>query len=99
MMPTPNLSSISSTTVTMLDLPHAQAKLKDQGVQGPFVGPLLQEAVRKGHLEIMQLLLSNGAQIDDAVILNASTIEVFQLLMEHGMQANQPLSSGRVPLM
>lgn len=83
----------------MLDLSHVQAKLKDEGIQSPSMGPLLQEAAWEGHLEIMQLLLSNGAQIDDTVIAKARTIEVFQLLMEHGLQVNQPLPSGLMPLM
>ncbi|KAJ5826242.1 hypothetical protein N7474_003380 [Penicillium riverlandense] len=59
----------------------------------------LQEAAQADQLEIMQLLLENGAEIDEGVIIKARTIPAFQLLIKHGMQVNQPLSWGHVPLM
>lgn len=79
------------------NLSHVQSHLLGHGTK--WIARGLQEATLANQLAVMQLLLENGAEIDEAVIVNARTIPAFQLLIKHGLQVNQPLSWGRTPLM
>lgn len=59
----------------------------------------LRDAATHNHVEVMRFLLDKNVIIDYSVVEEARSIEVFKLLLEHGLDVHQILGSQRVPLM
>lgn len=59
----------------------------------------LWDAVVNSHVEVICFLLENNVIIDQQVVTAVCSPEAFELLFEHGLDVNQIMGLGLVPLM
>ncbi|KAK2765812.1 pfs domain-containing protein [Colletotrichum kahawae] len=70
----------------------------DVNAQGGRYGNALQAASERGHQEIIQMLLNNGADVNAQAALERGHQEIIQMLLNNGADVNAQDSSGQTSL-